>query len=93
MATLSAEVKVCVCMCERVLLAALHVIATDPKVTDHPNCVFTHFIIPHDTDPQWPDCSYRAEGLDGYQYTMFPPSLCQILLLGLDTLFSAAYGF
>lgn len=57
-AVLSAEVKVCVCMCERVLLAALRVIATDPKVTDHPNCVFTHFIINHHTDQQWPDCSY-----------------------------------
>lgn len=78
MAALSAEVKVCVRMCERVLLAALRAIATDPKVTDHPNCVFTHFIIRHHTDQQWPDCSYRAEGLDEDQYTMFLPSPCQI---------------
>lgn len=34
----------------------------------------------------------RAEGLEGYQYAMFLPSLCQILPLGLNTLFSAAYG-
>lgn len=41
---------VCLCVCVLVLLATLHVIATDPKVTDHPNCVFTHFIIYHHTD-------------------------------------------
>lgn len=84
---------VSVCVWEKLLLAALHVIATDPKVTDHPNCVFTHSIINHRADQQWLDCSYGAEGLDGYQYTMFLPSLCQILPLGLDTLFSGAYGF
>ena len=37
-------------VCAWVLLATLHVIATDLKVADHPNCVFTHFIIYHTAD-------------------------------------------
>lgn len=86
------EVKVCVCEWVWVLLATLHVMATDPKVTDHPSCVFTHFIIDL-TDQQWLDCSYRAQCLDGYQYTVFLPSQCRTLPLGLDTLLSTALWF
>lgn len=39
------------------LLATLHVTAVDTKVTDHPSCVFTPFIINQLSDQQCLDCS------------------------------------
>ena len=62
-------------MSVRALLAALHVIATDPKVTDHPSCVFTHHHRPH-TEQERLACSDRTEGgLDGHKYSMLLPPL------------------
>lgn len=71
-----------------VLLATLHVMATDPKVMDHPSCVFTHFIFYRLAHQQRLDCLRGDQCLVGYQRTGFCPRCVRDLPLGLHTLFS-----
>lgn len=78
----------CVCEREGVLLAALHVIATDPKVTDHPTWEFTHFIFYH-----WSTVAGLLHGAKtGRLPTRYVPVLALLDTPGSGTLCSAAYG-
>lgn len=88
------EVKV-FCLRVRVwmLLATLHVTAVDPKVTDHPSCVFTHFIISQLCDQQCFNCSWGPNVCLADDTQVFGLLTSDVLFLALDAPFTAAGVF